>query len=278
MLERLELSHNLLGDNISDCLPTIISALPRLLHLGLVSCDLTKNFLQHHRIKLSNALQARAVQSINLSYNKLGSVGVEHLLRCLKPSSITDLDLTGTIQPGSTNHLDLTGPIQTCFAKQTCTRNHLAKHLVSYVQHPGCVLQNVVLAKCHLTQDHTQDLIRLVQKCPSLRCLDLNGNAKLYQADVTEIVTAVSKSTDSCIENVNVSSCGMVAPLNIDLLDAIQDKLNQRIPFRHLVLSCKGLSEKDVVSLQEIWRTKWAESAECHVYAETVTLSVKHSE
>ncbi len=120
------------GDNISDCLATIISALPRLLHLGLMSCDLTKHFFQHHRIKFSNALQTRAVQSINFSYNKLGSVGVELLLRCLKPSSVTDLDLTATIQ--------------------TCTTNHLAKHLVNYVEQPSCVLQNVVLSKCHLTQ------------------------------------------------------------------------------------------------------------------------------
>ncbi len=126
-------------------------------------------------------------------------------------------------------------------------------------------------------QEHTEDLVRLVEKCSSLRHLDLNGNIKLYQADITDIVTAVSKSTESCIESLNVSSCGMVAPLNADLFDAVEAKLNQRVPLRHLMLGCKGLGDMDVQRLQEIWRVSWADNAECEVNTDIVTLSVKHS-
>ncbi len=255
LLERLEMSHNLLGDNTTDCVSTIISELPRLLHIGLVSCDLTKNFFQQYRIKFSNALRAHSLRSIDMSYNNLGSTGVELLLKSLKPSSITDLNLTGTIQG--------------------YTANHLAKHLVNYVQQGECVLQNVSLVKCHLTWEHSPDLVSFVEKSPSLRCLDFSGNSKL-QTGVTEIFTAVSKLTESCVESLSVSGCGLVVPLNVDFIDAIADKLNHSTPLRYLRLSCKGLTKMDIESLSEIWRSQWAESGECSVIGENVTLSVKH--
>ncbi len=59
-------------------------------------------------------LAASNIQSIDISYNKLGSTGAELFLKCLKPTSVTDLEMTATVQSYSVNHL--------------------TKHLVSYCQ------------------------------------------------------------------------------------------------------------------------------------------------
>ena len=61
MLERLEFSYNLLGDGCTSTLATIVSKLPQLTHIGLSSCDITKNFFQQHRIALSDALQGKNI-------------------------------------------------------------------------------------------------------------------------------------------------------------------------------------------------------------------------
>ena len=61
ILERIELSYNLLGDGCASTLATIVSKLPQLTHIGLSSCDITKNFFQQHRIALSDALQGKYI-------------------------------------------------------------------------------------------------------------------------------------------------------------------------------------------------------------------------
>ena len=54
------------------------------------------------------------MHSVDVSYNQLSSTGVELLLKSLKVSTVTDLDLTGTVQ--------------------NFNINHLTKHLLSYVR------------------------------------------------------------------------------------------------------------------------------------------------
>ena len=58
------MSYNPLGDGCTSTLATVISKLPQLTHIGLTSCDITKNFFQQHRIALSEALHGKTFINI----------------------------------------------------------------------------------------------------------------------------------------------------------------------------------------------------------------------
>ncbi|XP_041376407.1 tonsoku-like protein isoform X2 [Gigantopelta aegis] len=133
LLLRLNLSSNPLGDSSMESFVRMVANLPSLTSIALSSCRLTVKLFSQHRVALSQALRASKLTSLDVSYNKLGSLGLELLLKCLNPTTISTLNLC-EIHTGS-------------------NISHLSLHLQQYITQEGCHLEDLNLSGNHLSPD-----------------------------------------------------------------------------------------------------------------------------
>ena len=60
-------------------------------------------------------------------------------------------------------------------------------------------------------------------------------------------------------------------------MDAVTDKLFQEKPLRELRLTCERLTKLDLESLEQIWKSRWADLAQVKAVGDCVELSLKDS-
>ena len=84
-------------------------------------------------------------------------------------------------------------------------------------------------------------------------------------------------SESSRLRIINVAGCGIKGPFDIDLFDAISDKLNHQMsPLEDLSLSCANVNKTDIECLQQIWKDKWTDGV-CIVQGDLICLKHKKS-
>ncbi|XP_064599134.1 tonsoku-like protein [Liolophura sinensis] len=133
VLRCLRFDYNPLGDGCAQFLVSLIKQLPLLERLGLISCQLSKNLFQNHRVLLADVLKASPLTKLEVSHNHLGPTGVELLLKCLLPTRLTEIGLRATVS--------------------SSTANHISKYLENYTAQTGCVLERLDISDCHFTRE-----------------------------------------------------------------------------------------------------------------------------
>ena len=114
----------------------------------------------------------------------------------------------------------------------------------------------------------------LVTQCKTLQHLSLSSNPRLFADDLRKLLTS-SCVDDTCqLINVEFCGCGLVSPLDDDVLDALVWKLDHASPLTKLRLSCQKLSENDAARLRAAWTARWQQRSSVVIGRETVTLSV----
>uniref|UniRef100_A0A0A9Z4Z7 Tonsoku-like protein n=2 Tax=Lygus hesperus TaxID=30085 RepID=A0A0A9Z4Z7_LYGHE len=157
-LQTLDLGFNPLGDCLK-ALGDLISHLPALTSLIIPSVDL---FTQSFRSHLDFTLDT--LETINVSYNDIGTEGVIDLLGRLNPRTIQELVLSHT--GGKT-----------------------LREVGLYLQMnaPPC-LRSLDLSYCPATEDDVRELIQGLEMCPHLERLSLEGVCGLGEKNVVDLM------------------------------------------------------------------------------------------
>ncbi|XP_052815390.1 tonsoku-like protein [Mya arenaria] len=253
-LGTLELSHNLLCDGSLVQVAGLIRALPILHTLALSSCGLTAGFFHTNRITLTEALHGSKIQALDVSYNRLGCVGLELFLTCLKPTTVTSLDLSAIIDDQRSSQV--------------------YRHLYNYATEDGCALQSLTMCDCNLAMEDVDYLTRLPLFAKHLQKINLSNNPKLTNQMLQDLIQS-GCSESSMLEEVVMIDTGIVGPLSVEFIDIIAEKLEAALPLRRLEFSCNRLKKIDTDSLQQIWQDKFEDYAEVSFSNNTVVLSVK---
>ncbi|XP_072013622.1 tonsoku-like protein [Amphiura filiformis] len=238
MLEELNLGYNPLSDACALYVSSLVKHCPLLAKLGLQSCDLSMKFFQLHRRALTEAFQgATNLHTIQVSHNALGSTGVELLLKCLSANAIVSLDLSCVIP--------------------TAVGNNLAKHMASYLGQSDCVLKELLLSGCHLSDEDCQDLARCIPFSKHLTALDLSANPKITAVGIAEVLNTFTRSSLP-LEKFDVSGCGLKTPLSTDAMDAVAGILEKKAEggqpaLRELKMSGTELTKVDHEVLLNMW-------------------------
>ncbi|XP_029443076.1 tonsoku-like protein [Rhinatrema bivittatum] len=228
-LEELNLSINPLGDACSQFLASLIRSCPVLSTLRLQACGLTAKFLQHYRLLLANAFKGAVhLKTLALSYNALGSTGVELILKSLPHDSISQLEI------GSVTTSNKDGP--------------LMEHVVRYLSQEGCALKHLSLSGNHLTDEAIRDLARCLPLCPLLVSLDMSGNPGIG-ADSLEALLAALRERKSGLKYLSLAGCSVHGPLCGLTLDRIASDLQE------LQLCSRRLSKMDQEQLVAVWQS-----------------------
>lgn len=109
-----------------------------------------------------------------------------------------------------------------------------------------------------------------------MKRFSLSGNVDLSAADLGDILT----TGNSCETpfDLEIVACGLVSPLCLSFLDALNDRLQQaaegRVPLGRLRLSVVNLCKLDSDSLREIWTNHYRERAVVDVTGDVALLSV----
>ncbi|XP_071086168.1 tonsoku-like protein [Haliotis cracherodii] len=256
-LVTLVYSHNSMGDNSTNYLATLLSCLPSLTDLSVSACQLTAKFFSQHRLALADAMQASNLQKLDVSHNRLGSLGLEQLLKCLNHRRMTTLNLSETHAGTSVSHLTL--------------------HLQQYLTQDGCILEDLHLSACHFTSDDGYFVTRVPSLYKGLKRLDISCNTKVDNSVIQELLQESGKNNCS-LEEVLAQGCAIKSPLDSNFLDAVNDKLSNTLhPLRGLVFTCSHLDKVDVECLHQIWLDRWKELANIDITGEYVRLGVLDS-
>ncbi|XP_067651878.1 tonsoku-like protein isoform X2 [Haliotis asinina] len=256
-LVTLAFSHNPIGDNSTSCLATLLSCLPSLTDLTLSACQLTAKFFSQNRLVLADAMQASNLQKLDISKNRLGSLGLEQLLKCLNHQRMTTLDLSETHAGTSVSHLTL--------------------HLQQYLTQDGCILEDLHLSACHLTSDDGYFVTRVPSLYKGLKRLDISCNTKVENSVIQELLQESVKNNCS-LEEILAKGCAIRSPLDSNFLDAVNDKLSHPLhPLRGLMFTCSHLDKVDEECLHQIWLDRWKELANIDITGEHVRLGVLDS-
>ncbi|XP_061700223.1 tonsoku-like protein [Syngnathoides biaculeatus] len=229
-LKELNLSLNLLGDNISESLSSLLSSCPVLAELSLQGCGLTSRFLQQHRLLLASALTGTGhLKSVCLSHNALGSTGFELVLKTLPLHTLTHLDLAG-VRRGTADYLAL-------------------EHLTNILSQDDCSLTHLSLASNGLTDGSAAALARCLPTCPHLVSLDLSGNPSITSVGFHNILSALREASRS-LTVLNIQGCQVSGPLDSEDLDTLPELVQE------LRLCSQGLNKLDRQTLKQSWTSR----------------------
>jgi len=123
-------------------------------------------------------------------------------------------------------------------------------------------------------------LFRLLQYSKTLKHLSLSGNVDLTACNLGDILSASCSIVNNCaiLLNLECVACGLVSPLDVSFLDALNDRLQRQqdghTQLAHLRLSIAKLCKLDADSLREIWTGYWQERSVVEVTGDTVVLSI----
>ena len=118
-LKYLDLSFNGLGDNSATHLKDIMQKCQSLTHLSLKSCCLTTDFVSNHDVSFF-----RKLIELDLSYNRLGVLGLTELISVLKTSSdLKRVKLNGCVKNSLVT--DTKNIVELFLSLQDMTQNHL---------------------------------------------------------------------------------------------------------------------------------------------------------
>ena len=118
-LKCLDLSYNGIGDKSGTCLKDIMQNCPSLTQLSLKSCCLTNDFVTNQDISLFCQLT-----SVDLSYNRLGVIGIMELVSVLKSSEVLKrVQVNGCIKNSTVS--DEEKLVELFLSLQDSTQNHL---------------------------------------------------------------------------------------------------------------------------------------------------------
>ncbi|KAM8966298.1 tonsoku-like protein [Pelodytes ibericus] len=226
-LEVLDLSVNPLSDGLSQPLASLIRCCPVLSTVQLHSCQLSAKFMQQYRLQLADAFRgAIHLKTLSLSYNPLGSTGVELVLKTLPHDNISRLELRAVIA-GSRESL-------------------MIEPFVRYLSQEGCALSHLSLSSNHLTDDSLRELSRCLPVCPSLTSLDLSGNTNVG-VDGFEYLLSGIRERNSKMSDLDLTGCSIQGPLSRPSLGDLPHLL------RELRLGSRGFTKTDRELLTQAW-------------------------
>jgi Leucine-rich repeat (LRR) protein len=95
----LDLSFNFLGDECSTTMAKILANLTELTTLSIKSCHLTSQFFRRRKEDFKQSL--KGLSDVDVSYNRLGSIGVVDFLTCLDVTLVRSINLSGCVMYAS---------------------------------------------------------------------------------------------------------------------------------------------------------------------------------
>ncbi|XP_071488390.1 tonsoku-like protein [Diadema antillarum] len=205
MLEEFDLSYNHITDASALSLAIIVKHCPLLATLTIRSCALTAKFFQLHRHRLVEAFRgAKCLHTLAISYNRLGSTGVELLLGCLAGGTLQRLELCNII-PSQGDGI------------------HLARHLATFFSQ-NINVENLRLSGCHLSDVDVDYLKRLHPSGRHWQYLDLSANPRLTAKGIKHLLHSLHAQGIS-ISKLDLSACSLHSPVDPTLLEAIAKHL-----------------------------------------------------
>ncbi|KAK7498759.1 hypothetical protein BaRGS_00009851, partial [Batillaria attramentaria] len=255
-LTSLDISNNPFGcgSGFASSLCEILTTLPSLVFLSLSACELTPKLFQHSGLALTTMLRGHGLQELDISYNHLEALGVELLLRSLRSSQVTRLNLGHTMV--------------------NC--NHLTALLQPFLSLRGAVLQTLCMDNCiqNCQREDLDLMCRLPVICPSLQCLHLSFNRQVTLPVLQRLLCTSADCSDSHLQELVAVGCSVVSPVSSDFCDALTQKLTCDWPLKCLIISCQGCSKMDREVLSHLWRDTWSEAAAVHGTEQIVSLTV----
>lgn len=121
-------------------------------------------------------------------------------------------------------------------------------------------------------------IFRLPCFAVKLRSVNLSNNPCLGQQVLYELLDNATSNGHCALEHVDMSYCGITAPLHSDLLDSISSKLSSEMPLVKLRFSCRQLDSVDKNSLQQVWTGHWGDLGVTDFWKNQVCLSVRNSD
>uniref|UniRef100_A0A8C5RD83 Tonsoku-like protein n=1 Tax=Leptobrachium leishanense TaxID=445787 RepID=A0A8C5RD83_9ANUR len=226
-LEVLDLSMNPLTDGLSQPLASLLSCCPVLSTLHLRGCQLSAKFLQQYRLQLANAFRGAVhLNTLSLSYNPLGSTGVELMLKTLPHDTISRLEMNA-VTMGSRESLAI-------------------EPFVQYLSQEHCAVSHLGLSSNRLSDDSVCQLSRCLQICPSLISLDLSGNPGVGTFGFQCLLHAVRGRTSE-MKYLNLTGCGVGGLLGSSSLDDLS------VVVKDLRLGSRCLTKEDREVLSQVW-------------------------
>lgn len=265
-LELLNLSYNCLTDQSSNVLMGLICGLPSLTRLSLASCNITQEFFEMaYRSPPARGephdMRACFLQHVDVSFNNLELGGIRLLFKWLDPTRLVHLDLAWTTK------------------KSSLPNQIVCSSLMNFL--PLCEqpkLRELSLAGCDLSSDDGNLIVRLPCFAVKLRSVNLSNNPCLGQQVLYELLDNATSNGHCALEHVDMSHCGITAPLHSDLLDSISSKLSSEMPLVKLRFSCRQLDSVDKNSLQQVWTGHWGDLGVTDFWKNQVCLSVRNSD
>ncbi|XP_062424560.1 tonsoku-like protein [Rhea pennata] len=226
-LEELDLSLNPLGDAGCRPLALLLRACPVLTTLRLQACGFAAGFLQHCRLSLAGALAGAVhLETLALSCNALGPVGLEQLLRSLPCRSLGRLEIGSVAGAGGAA---------------------LAEAVRGYLTQEGCALTHLTLSGNHLDDDAVLELARCLPACPALVSLDLSANPGVGIAGLRALLSALAERREG-LRYLSLAGCSVQGPLDAATWAAAAASV------RDLRLCSRRTSPSDQRAAGEAWR------------------------
>ncbi|XP_063306973.1 tonsoku-like protein [Pelobates fuscus] len=226
-LEVLDLSMNPLTDGLSQPLTSLLCCCPVLSTLHLQACQLSAKFFQQYRLQIAEAFRGAVhLNTLSLSYNPLGTTGVELILKTLPHKTISVLEMKA-VTVGNREGLTM-------------------DPLVRYLSQEGCVLSHLSLSSNRLTDDCVRQLSRCLPVCPSLTSLDLSGNPYVGSVGLQCLLNAV-RERSSKMDHLNLTGCGIQGPIDCSSMNDLSCVL------RELRLGSCHLTKREREVLSQAW-------------------------
>ncbi|XP_069636325.1 tonsoku-like protein [Haliaeetus albicilla] len=182
-LEELDLSLNPLGDASCRPLALLLQSCPALTTLRLQACGFTDAFSLEGAVRL---------QTLALSYNALGTAGLERLLSSLPCRSLGRLELGSVAGPGP---------------------RPLTRTLGRYLAQEGCVLSHLTFSGNRLGDSDVLEVARCLPACPALVSLDFSANPGISTTGLRTLLSALEERSQG-LQFLSLAGCSVEGPLD----------------------------------------------------------------
>ncbi|XP_053916351.1 tonsoku-like protein [Cuculus canorus] len=182
-LEELDLSLNPLGDAGCRPLAQLLQACPALTALRIQACGFSDAFILPGASRL---------KTLALSWNTLGTPGLERLLGSVSCRSLIRLELSAVAVPGS---------------------RLLTAALGKFLAQEGSVLSHLTLAGNRLGDEDILEVARSLPLCPTLVSLDFSANPGIGTVGLRMLLSALEERNQD-LQFLNLAGCSVEGPLD----------------------------------------------------------------
>ncbi|EDV26008.1 uncharacterized protein TRIADDRAFT_55679 [Trichoplax adhaerens] len=266
-LQELNLSFNPLGDGSSTALASLLNNCKRMVKLYIESCLLTPAVMNHREGLKHGLKHANGLQSLSLSGNHLGSVGMQHLLDCLPCTSLVWLGLNSIdveLRDGGvmTSLKDYLLKSECALTTLELAGNYAYLDVMDDLAAAVYRLKAINLGCCNISDPFMYSLARYIPSA-GINQLILQGNSGITIDGLDAMVKSLCAEQKQ-LELLDLSACGVTSPMRSDILDLLLMPCLRRHDIKYpecvtkdLRLSFNRINTRDKQELHDRWIKGW---------------------